>query len=104
MYEEHDGTMRDERGGTSTASWIKEKSDYQSGFERGVADAKLPPRVPRSVLTPTGNVFSSHTQEYYDGWLDGFCSISPMSSDDDWLTFTCPPEHPPNNPDTVFFR
>jgi hypothetical protein len=63
------------------------KSEYQLGFDRGVFDAKS--CFPWSVLTPTGNIFDKHPQTFWDGWFAGFCSIGPMASDEDRLTFDC---------------
>jgi hypothetical protein len=68
------------------------KSPYQSGYDHGASDARddCSDGCDWYILEP-GKGFEFHTQEFIDGYIDGFCDNSPPSheSDADEATFNC---------------
>ena len=76
--------------GTQSAFAI---SDYQSGFNHGVIDGKdscpHPDGCHWYILQP-GKGFADHTWKFVQGYVTGFCSVSPgTSSDADQATWDC---------------
>jgi hypothetical protein len=69
------------------------KSPYQSGYDHGASDARddCSDGCDWYILEP-GKGFEFHTQEFIDGYIDGFCDNSPpgRGSDADEATFNCP--------------
>jgi hypothetical protein len=69
------------------------KSPYQSGYDHGASDARddCSDGCDWYILEP-GKGFEFHTQEFIDGYIDGFCNNSPpgRGSDADEATFNCP--------------
>ena len=63
-------------------------SDYQSGFNHGVSDARQSD-TQWYILQP-GKGFYFHTRDFVRGYLTGFCSVDPKaSSNTDEATFDC---------------
>jgi hypothetical protein len=54
------------------------KSPYQSGYDHGAGDASddCSDGCDWYILEP-GKGFEFHTQEFIDGYIDGFCDNSP---------------------------
>jgi len=54
------------------------KTAYQSGFKHGVTDGKLEIKTQVSadlyILQP-GQGFPNHTDQFIQGYMDGYCSI-----------------------------
>ena len=64
-------------------------TEYQLGFKRGVSDADTP-SVQQWYILRIGNGFASHSKEFVRGYVNGFCSIQPTTSnDDDQATWDC---------------
>jgi hypothetical protein len=67
-------------------------SDYQSGYNHGVKDAKdscLHPDGCHWYILEPGNGFGFHTQEFNDVYIAAMCK-SDISSDADEATWSCP--------------
>jgi hypothetical protein len=69
------------------------KSPYRSGYDHGAVDASddCSDGCDWYILEP-GKGFAFHTQEFIDGYIDGFCDNSRpgRGSDADEATFSCP--------------
>ncbi len=66
---------------------------YQAGYSHGIADGKDSCRHKDGchwyILEP-GKGFGFHTKEFNQGYIDGFCHVSPNSgSDADEATWSC---------------
>jgi hypothetical protein len=60
-------------------------TEYQLGFKRGVSDA-----TSNTTLKAAYDIIVKHPHAFYEGWLDGFCSLNPNTgSDSDEFTFSC---------------
>jgi hypothetical protein len=57
------------------------ESAYQSGFKHGVSDAHQPDTSKWYILQH-GNGFKFHSQQFVNGYVNGFCSILPQVSSD----------------------
>jgi hypothetical protein len=72
---------------------VASKSPYRSGYDHGASDARddCSDGCDWYILEP-GKGFEFHTQEFIDGYIDGFCDDSPpgRGSDADEATFNCP--------------
>ena len=75
-------------------------TEYQQGFKRGANDANrdlsqgMGPRTftqegATPILKAAMDEIVKHPHAYFQGWMDGFCSIQDMSSDADEFTFDC---------------
>jgi hypothetical protein len=63
-------------------------SVYESGFQHGVSDGRLT-GTDWYILQP-GKGFQFHTWEFVQGYVNGFCSVSPhTSSDAESATWDC---------------
>ena len=64
---------------------------YNSGFGHGVSDGNIANQGSSNwyILQP-GKGFGHHTQEFINGYVAGFCSVSTGGSDADQATFDCP--------------
>jgi hypothetical protein len=51
---------------------------YQSGFKHGVADAKLDESnsTQQDYIEQPGNGMDNHTQQFNQGYVHGWCSIT----------------------------
>lgn len=81
-------------GSVITSSTVEaSKSPYRSGYDHGASDAKddCSDGCDWYILEP-GKGFAFHTQEFIDGYIDGFCDNSPpgRGSDADEASFNCP--------------
>jgi len=69
------------------------KSPYQSGYDHGASDAEdnCSDGCDWYILEP-GKGFAFHTEEFNEGYIEGFCDNSPpgRGSDADEATFNCP--------------
>jgi hypothetical protein len=69
------------------------KSPFRSGYDHGAVDASddCSDGCDWYILEP-GKGFAFHTQEFIDGYIDGFCDNSRpgRGSDADEATFSCP--------------
>jgi hypothetical protein len=64
-------------------------TEYQLGFKRGVSDGKSSSDL-GPTLTAAIDIIVKHPHSFYEGWLDGYCSINPNGgSDADDFTFSC---------------
>ena len=66
---------------------------YKAGYSHGIADGKDGCRHKDGchwyILEP-GKGFGFHTKEFNQGYIDGFCHVSPNSgSDADEATWSC---------------
>jgi hypothetical protein len=79
--------------GDSDDTTASSKSPYRSGYDHGANDARddCSDGCDWYILEP-GKGFAFHTQEFIDGYIDGFCHNSPpgRGSDADEATFDCP--------------
>ena len=64
-------------------------TEYQLGFKRGVSDARIPTVGMTPILKAAADEIDKHPHAYFQGWMDGFCSIDDISSDADEFTFDC---------------
>jgi hypothetical protein len=67
-------------------------SAYDSGFKHGVSDGKLANQGLGGsdwYITQPGKGFAFHTQDFNNGYVNGFCSVSNGGSDADQATFDC---------------
>ena len=78
---------------TIDAPSVYAETTYQSGFKHGVADGKLEIKIQDSanvyILQP-GQGFPNHTDQFIQGYMDGYCSIKGLGglySDD--TAFEC---------------
>ena len=69
------------------------KSPYELGYDHGASDAgdDCSDGCDWYILEP-GKGFAFHTEEFNEGYIDGFCDNSPpgRGSDADEATFSCP--------------
>jgi hypothetical protein len=65
------------------------ETEYQLGFKRGVSDARIPTVGMTPILKAAADEIDKHPHAYFQGWMDGFCSIDDNSSDADEFTFDC---------------
>jgi hypothetical protein len=72
---------------------LASKSPYRSGYDHGASDARddCSDECDWYILEP-GKGFAFHTEEFNEGYIDGFCDNSPpgRGSDADEATFSCP--------------
>jgi hypothetical protein len=71
------------------AQTVRAESEYQLGFKRGVSDARIPTVGMTPILKSAYDEILKHPHAFFQGWMDGFCSISDMASDGDEFTFDC---------------
>ncbi len=64
-------------------------TEYQLGFKRGASDARIPSVGMTPILKAAMDVIVKHPHAFFQGWMDGFCSIDDMASDADEFTFDC---------------
>ena len=75
-------------------------TEYQLGFKRGLSDANAdlsqgmaPRTATQQGMIPTLKAamdeIVKHPHAYFQGWMDGFCSIQDIASDADEFTFDC---------------
>jgi hypothetical protein len=75
-------------------------TEYQLGFKRGVNDANgdlsqgMGPRTATQdgmipMLKAAMDEIVKHPHTYFQGWMDGFCTIQDIASDADEFTFDC---------------
>lgn len=75
----------------ATNDAIASKSPYRSGYDHGCDDADISDADDRYINQPEKG-FGFHTEEFNQGYIDGFCDNSPpgRGSDADEATFSCP--------------
>ena len=70
-----------------TPTMVMATTPYQAGYAHGVNDEK-------TNVYNTGEGFASHTKEFNQGYIDGYCSLESTSGmpgmDADQATFNCP--------------
>lgn len=57
------------------APMVYAKSAYQSGFRHGISDAKKACSCDWYILQP-GKGFKFHSNEFFGGYIVGFCSVA----------------------------
>jgi hypothetical protein len=71
------------------AQTVYAETEYQLGFKRGVSDTRIPTIGMTTILKAAADEIDKHPHAYFQGWMDGFCSIDDMASDADEFTFDC---------------
>ena len=68
-----------------------EGSAYRAGYAHGVSDAKVSVNATLYITQP-GKDFGSHTKQFNQGYIDGYCSIAGSGAgmdSDQHATFEC---------------
>ena len=74
------------------AQTVSAESEYNLGYKRGLSDAKAHAGsglVVSPALKAAKNEIDKHPHAFYQGWLDGFCSITHMVISSEEFTFDC---------------
>jgi hypothetical protein len=68
---------------------VPTSTEYKQGYKMGLSDGRTLEQFGQTVRDAI-NVIDKHPYDFYEGWLDGFCSENPnIGSDADEFTFSC---------------